>query len=331
MYSQALLEYCKGFNSSPLESLSPSPARDRKESVERWWESLLSKQLEGVHILDSLSHGLPQLLLPQRAGVSHSSHYKRLVLQGHHFVSLSLASTPSAWVQPDKLQCQVVDHLCGFVPVLSTPCREDFALMVRAFAHRAEPAPVAAAVHGIAIEGLIHWHLSEDGIPTPAKIRLIILHDAPYGSLPAYEVPGNPSHQDWVAASGVWRLEHELTHLATRCFWGKMRLNLLDELIADGMGMVKALGMFDATLFLRCLGIEDCCEGLKGLNARWTTYVKSLNDKDQAQVLQWICQRALELEQAFRVHPGILDDAQTLKRFEWLCTQRLDTPISLLK
>lgn len=59
----------------------------------------------------------------------------------------------------------------------------------------------------------------------------------------AQHVPGLPSNQSWLKASTVLRLEHELTHLATKRLLGEMRLNLLDELVADCMGMVAALGV----------------------------------------------------------------------------------------
>jgi hypothetical protein len=36
-----------------------------------------------------------------------------------------------------------------------------------------------------------------------------------------------------------------------------MRKSLLDELVADYMGMVEALGQFDAGLFLHFMGLED--------------------------------------------------------------------------
>lgn len=49
-----------------------------------------------------------------------------------------------------------------------------------------------------------------------------------------------------MAASTTLCLEHELTHLTTKRLLGEMRLNHLDELIAECMGMVAALGKFNA-------------------------------------------------------------------------------------
>ena len=123
------------------------------------------------------------------------------------------------------------------MPVLLTPSAHDFALLVRALAHRAEPVPLADGVHAQAISGLIHWGLIER-YGRQSRAQLIVLHEAPYGSVAAEQVPGHWDHPAWLKASSNLRLEHELTHLATKRLLGEMRRNLLDELIADCMGMV---------------------------------------------------------------------------------------------
>jgi hypothetical protein len=330
MYSFSLLKYCDGFKCLTLSELSCFPAHDRDTSVTSWWSSLLSQGLEGMPMLQSLSQGLPQLLLHQVPGVSRSLRYQQLVRNGQHFGLTAVEHSPSGWLQPSKLQCRLVDHMCGIVPVLITSCRADFELMVRALAYRAEPVQVSPSVHGMAVDGLIHWHLANNGTPLPKRIRLLILHEAPYGSLPASEVPGHPSEAEWLKASSVWRLEHELAHLATRHFWGTMRLNLFDELVADGMGMVKALGKFDATLFLQSLGIKHRSLSFPKTDApRWRSYVQDLDESEQTQVLEWLCERAQEVEQGFLASPScFLGDQHVLTRFHWLCSQRLDKTIN---
>lgn len=333
MASSALSKYCDGFKCLPLSELSCLTKRHEDAQVCSWWSNLLNQNLEGRQLLHSLSQGLPQLLLDQVPGISRSMRYQQLVRKGQHFGLIAMEAYPAGWLQPSKLECRLVDHICGIVPVLTISCRADFELMVRALAHRAEPVPVNPSVHGISVAGLIHWHLAEDGTPIPTKIRLIILHESPYGSLPASKVPGHPSNEKWLKASSEWRLEHELAHLATRYFWGTMRLNLLDELVADGMGMVKALGMFNATLFLQSLGIDDCSFSIPRTDAqRWRSYVQDLDEYDQIQALKWLCQRAQEVEKVFMATPSsLLGDQHVLTRFHWLCSQRLDKKITYPK
>jgi hypothetical protein len=154
------------------------------------------------------------------------------------------------------------------MPVLSTPKWSDFCLLVNALAHRCEPDPLAQGVHAHAVGGLIHWGLIRRYGPK-SRARFILLHKGPYGSVGASEVPGYPDAASWQMASTALRLEHELTHLATKRLLGEMRLNLLDELIADCMGMVAALGQFDAQLFGRCLGLDPHGDPLAG--GRWCT------------------------------------------------------------
>jgi hypothetical protein len=105
-----------------------------------------------------------------------------------------------------------------------------------------------------------------------------------------------------------------------------MRLNLLDELIADCMGMVAALGFFDARLFGRCLGLEQA--GQPHAGGRWNSYVRGLSAVDAKQALALTMQRAKELESQLARQPHLLLPERSMERLHWLCKQRLDRPIS---
>ena len=62
---------------------------------------------------------------------------------------------------------------------------------------------------------------------------------------------------EWLNASLVIRREHECAHYFTRRVLGSMRNSLLDELIADYVGVVAASGRYHAAWFLRFLGLEE--------------------------------------------------------------------------
>lgn len=81
------------------------------------------------------------------------------------------------------------------------------------------------------------------------RVKLIILHRSPYSSLPARLIPGNPTNEKWIELSQHWRLEHELTHLATKRLAGKLRLTSYDEQIDDALGMLKSLKIFSGDFF----------------------------------------------------------------------------------
>jgi hypothetical protein len=323
--------YCQGFKRA-LEPWPPLPQGEAADLV--WWQELLATSasgcLQGPTLLEALQAALPQLRLPQVSGISSSELYKRAVLRGEtpSAAELTAAGPGPHWQQPQQLSLTLAPHSCGAMPVLRTPSQADFDLLVRALAHRAEPVVLAHGVHAQAISGLIHWGLIQR-VNRQCRARLIVLHDSPYGSVPAQHVPGAPSDAAWLAASTTLRLEHELTHLATKHLLGEMRLNLLDELIADCMGMVAALGTFHSTLFGRCLGLD--ADGAPLTGGRWTTYVAQLKEKDAAQALTLTMQRARELEAHLLRNPELLAPAQNLKLLNWLCQQRLDRPISPTK
>ena len=81
-----------------------------------------------------------------------------------------------------------------------------------------------------------------------------MLSEGPYSGVPAAEL--GLEHDAWVALSHTIRLEHEYTHYFTRRVLGSMRNNLLDELVADAMGLLAATGRFESAWFLRFLGLE---------------------------------------------------------------------------
>ena len=325
-----LATYCQGF-ARASEPWPPLPLGDAPELA--WWHELIGTApqgaLQGPAVLAALQAALPQLRLPQVVGISSSELYKQSVLRGEHLSADALAAAgplPS-WERPQALTLWIAPHPTGAMPVLQTPSWPDFELLVRALAHRAEPVVLADGVHAQAISGLIHWGLI-NRFGRHSRARLIVLHQAPYGSVSAEHVPGGLGDAAWLAASTTLRLEHELTHLATKALLGTMRLNLLDELVADAMGMVAALGRFDAGLFGRCLGV-DCANGDRPIaNGRWLSYTGELSDDDTQQAVALVMARSRELQTRLDDQPALLGPEQAMTRLQWLCQQQLDQPIS---
>jgi len=85
--------------------------------------------------------------------------------------------------------------------------------------------------------------------------KFIILSDGPYSAVPAESL--GLAEEEWRRLSLIIRREHECTHYFTRRMFSSMRNNLLDELIADYMGIVSAIGFFRADWFLRFVGLEN--------------------------------------------------------------------------
>ena len=321
----SLTAYCQGFAQAgkpwPLLPLTDAP------EVAWWQQCLADRQLQGAALLAALERAMPQLRLPQIPGISRTDLYKASVLRGEvqEVTSLAAMGPPPQWDQVDDLRLWIAPHPCGAMPVLLTPNAQDFAQLVRALAHRAEPVALANGVHAQAISGLIHWGLIER-YGRQSRAQLIVLHEAPYGSIAADQVPGHLDDQAWLKASSTLRLEHELTHLATNRLLGERRLNLLDELSADCMGMVAALGQFSAELFGRCLGIDTNHQPRP--NGRWLSYTQALNTPDAHAAVHLVMARGLELEAELQAHPQLLRPEHAMQRLCWLSRQRLDQPIS---
>jgi len=324
---QSLVDYCQGFQ----RASEPWPQLPLDDDITvDWWRQLLagvpSGILQGERVVESMRAVLPQLRLPQVPGISRSELYRRLVLRGEEAKpdELLAAGPEPQWQQGNALRLWLAPHPCGAMPVLSTPNRSDFCLLVNAMAHRCEPVALAHGVHAQAVGGLIHWGLiCRNG--SKSRARLILLHEGPYGSVGASEVPGCHDAASWQQASTALRLEHELTHLAIKRLLGEMRLNLLDELIADCMGMVAALGLFDAQLFGRCLGLDPHGDPLP--SGRWCTYVAELDAGDAFRALLLVMARAQELQALFQANSKLPRPDSSMARLQWL-QRRLDQVIS---
>jgi hypothetical protein len=82
----------------------------------------------------------------------------------------------------------------------------------------------------------------------------MIVSAGPYSNVTATDL--GLTADEWSRLSFTIRLEHECTHYFTRRVFGAMHNNALDELIADYVGIVAALGHFRADWFLRFMGLE---------------------------------------------------------------------------
>lgn len=305
--SPALNRYLRGFSNS----LEEWPAEAPRDPRLAWWHTLPWKA-DRETAWARITGAMPQLRLPQQSEISQSDLYRQLVLRGVAPPAASLIPISSILKQPEELQLQLVGYPYVAMPVLSTSNREDFLWLVRALAHRAEPVTIEAGVHAQAISGLINWELIRSLGPDQ-RASLILLHEAPYGSVAAEDLPIHLDQHGWIQASSTLRLEHELTHLTTKKVLGEMRLNLLDELIADAMGQLMALRQFSAMVFDRCL------------ERRWRAYVGELNEEEAEWALGLARARAHELELALSPWQGTTPVHKQL--LPWLCRLRLDQAI----
>jgi hypothetical protein len=168
----------------------------------------------------------------------------------------------------------------GRIPVIVAGDRRDFVALVQALAHRNEPRPIPESMGALAVAGYNNW--SRIGALKQAWLgehpgageaewkeafaalraqrelyqdRFLVLSSGPYSGLPARAV--GCGADEWIEASLRIRLEHECVHYFTRRVFGAMRNSMLDELVADYVGIVAVAGRFRADWFLGFMGLED--------------------------------------------------------------------------
>jgi hypothetical protein len=273
-----VLAYCEPRFGLPTVPAPVFPLSDEPH-VEDWRRYAAQA---GRDVLGFLQARLPQLNVPIRPGISTTPAYAAVARQGQPFDAAGFGERLRI-ASPAALRLEVHEHPAGALPVLVTPDRADFETLVRAFASRSEPEPIAAAVNAQMVAGFINWDrmagyrsawsaqraappTDDEWMEERARIaatekwrfqdRLIVTCERPYSDVAARELPLGLDDEAWLKASTVLRVEHEFTHYATKRVLGFMSLNLWDETIADCMGMTRALGTFRGDVFLRFLGLE---------------------------------------------------------------------------
>jgi len=226
----------------------------------------------------ALSRRFPQLRFPVRAGISQEDAYRGATRRGAF--DAAEARVGLELERPEALELAVDDVAAGAVPVLATPSRRDFETLVRAFTARNEPVEVPAAMGACLIKGLADWERVasyrrawEDAHGTagdePAwatemgalaqrkelwQDRLILLSSGPYSAVPAAEA--GCDELEWGRRSVAIRRAHEGFHYLTLRLAGRIRSNLLDELVADFAGLSTACGRYPDALARRFLGVD---------------------------------------------------------------------------
>ncbi len=282
----ALLAYGAGMTSRADCSTLAFPLTDEPH-LARWTAYEQDARDPGVGAFEALRRRFVQLRFPIAQGMSQEDAYRRATLRGLFEAADDFAPglTLSA---PRELKLTLEATIAGHIPVIVTGPREDFVALVRAMTERNEPATVPPSMGACIVSGLNNWdrvarhraqweaELSDAERPDSAEAleelwkaefrllatqkalyqdRCIILSRGPYSAVAAQDA--GLSEAEWLERSLVIRREHECTHYFTYRVFGAMRNNLLDELIADFVGIVRAFGTYRAELALCCLGLEN--------------------------------------------------------------------------
>lgn len=225
-----------------------------------------------------LREAIVQLRFPIRAGMSASDTYTAATRRGVIPAEPEDAEGPHV-ERPDALELVLHPSIAGTVPILIPGERHDFETLAQALTARNEPITVPASMGACMVSGLANWdrirryrrawEAAGEGRDDEAwraefraligrkelyQDRLIILSRGPYSNVRASDIGEEESA--WLEHSLLIRREHECTHYFTLRALGGLQHNLLEELIADYVGLVRGIGRFDAPLALRFLGLE---------------------------------------------------------------------------
>jgi hypothetical protein len=246
--------------------------------VSTWSE--YAQQAQPGTVFDFLQQRLVQLYFPIRAGISQDDEYRAVTRRGESPENVS-QTTGLCLRRPDLLSLSIHQTHAGKVPILIAPDREDFVSLLRALTARNEPEPVPDSMGACIISGYNNWDRIRryratwsQNLATEAteedwqaefrnmtarkelyQDRFILLSCGFYSSV-SPETLGVTSEQ-WRECSLIIRREHECMHYFTRRAFRSMRNHVLDELIADYVGLIAATGRFPADWFLRFMGLED--------------------------------------------------------------------------
>ena len=257
----------------PIERASFPLADD--PLIEAW--TVYAADARRTTALQALRDRIVQLSFPIRSGISAEDGYRAATLKG----VTPDAESPLELEDPDGLTLTLHPSLAGTIPILAVRRRPDFETMVRALTARNEPVPIPRAMGACLINGLNNWDriatLKKNWETTdPAgrecatwgeefrriiprtelyKDRLIVLSHGPYSGVEGEEIGIDPD--EWDRLSFSIRLEHECVHALSLKLFGAMRHDLLEELIADWVALVKVVDCYRADLARRFLGLES--------------------------------------------------------------------------
>lgn len=230
-----------------------------------------------LSVFETLKQYLVQFQFPVREGISQHPDYRAATLRGGATDQMALA-TGLELEAPEALEIFIYQSPAGKIPVVVAPSRADFRSIAQALTTRNEPHSLPDSMGAAMINGLNNWdrirrlqvdwlHQHPHGdwnryfrqyiLPNKSlyQDKLILLSKNAYSGIPASAL-GLPEEQ-WITHSLAIRLEHECTHFFTLRYFGCMANHMHDELIADYMGITKAVGKFHAEWFLHFIGLED--------------------------------------------------------------------------
>nr|WP_199001625.1 hypothetical protein [Flavobacterium sp. ASV13] len=337
-----LSEELKAYLSNNFSSKKTIQSFENEIGIE-YWEDLAGKNTADKLIFDELKKCYPQLNFPIEPEIEKKEAYKDLVLRGKTVdVNLPFLLKLNDY---KNITLRISESIAGRIPIITVPDKEDFITILQCLLYKNNPKHIPQSMGAILINGINNWQkiatLKSDWLTvntagnwskefymnvlpnhTLYQDKLIIISTKPYSNVSAEQLGLDESL--WLSYSILIREEHECTHLYTLKKFGIASNNLHDELIADYIGIVKAIGKYNRSWMLMFMGLENYPKYRQG--ARLENYVAAnkLSKEDFKQLIK-IVKMAIENISIFHESQGNLQsNIDQMCRIDALCETSLE-------
>lgn len=222
--------------------------------------------------LNELAEIYPQLYLTPGVGMSQTDEYKDVTLRGKVPEHKDL----SGFVQTKEDKIFDINTPAGKVRVVYLANREDFERFINIIYNKCEPKEYPKSMGASTISGINNWtkinkhkmkFITQGGRdwdeefklftknPENYKDTIIVLSKGGYSAIKASDIGYTQSK--WTDVSFNIRLYHECTHFICKKLYPDNKDALLDEILADCIGLVFALGYYDKKLAKLFLGVNE--------------------------------------------------------------------------
>lgn len=233
--------------------------------------------------MKDLSQSFPQLLLPVHEGISKTELWSQAVRMGRPLEELRKTARELYPDDPELPDCFQTEGSAwvsefttsaGSVRTLRLELRQDFELALTKLSNKCEPMEILPSVGAICIRGLLDWKkinalfaevLARGGTLADAfaqaksdieryRSGIVVLSSGPYSALAAEEA--GFAERVWLEKSLVIRTYHEIAHFVVRGKERAVSSPVAEEVLADCIGLIAALGYYDENLASAFLGLE---------------------------------------------------------------------------
>lgn len=268
------------------------------------------ESLRGRAAIEALAARFPQLYVAPAEGAQDA--HKLAATRGIAPEDASL----DHFVTSEEDELREVETPAGTIEVVFLKVRADFECFLRIMGHHSLPDAIAPTVGAITYLGLADWgkvHAAyrdfvaaggEDWgeefrrlAKEPGRLRsqLVAISEGPYSNVSAAEV--GYGEGEWLRLSREIRLHHECGHVVCRRIMPQDVLPVWDEVTADAVGLVCALGRYDASMAARFLGVSERGQG----TGRLTEYLDEGQLARADEIAREVYASLRKLEEASRV------------------------------